>query len=60
MKIKDAPIGSTVTQNGNKAIVLSSGPMGCRVCVKESKDPDSITLGNQIWSNNTLVTVVKK
>ena len=55
MKIKEAPIGSTVTQNGTKAIVLSFGSMGCRVNVI-SGDPDSTNLGKQIWSNETIIS----
>lgn len=58
MKLKHAPIGSTVKQNGNKAIVLSSGPMGTRVNVIGG-DPDSITYGKQIWSNNTEISLLK-
>lgn len=54
MKIKHAPIGSTVKQNGNKAIVLSSGPMGTRINVI-SGDRDSVTFGKQIWSNESIV-----
>lgn len=59
MKIKDAPIGSTVKQNGNKAIILSHGAMGCRVSVIEG-DLDSITFGKQVWSNLTQVSLLKR
>jgi len=60
MKIKHAPIGSTVKQNGNEAIILSHGAMGCRVRVKETKDPDAITLGDQVWSALTEVKIIKE
>ena len=57
MKINKVPIGSPVKMNSTKAIVLSSGPMGCRVNVI-SGDPDAITIGKQIWSNETKVNKV--
>ncbi len=55
MKLKDAPINSTVQFNDNTATVLKHGAMGCCVKVTRSKS-DSINLGNQVLSNETIIS----
>ena len=59
MKLKNIPIGSTVKMNKSKAVVLRHGDLGTRVNVIEG-DPEQVTLGNQIWSNETLVESTQK
>ena len=54
MKIKHAPPGSTVKMNKTKAEVLSHGELGTRVNVITG-DPEQVTLGKQIWSNESEV-----
>ena len=56
MKLKDAPIKSEVQFNDNTATVLKHGPMGCCVKVTVSKR-DSISLGNQVLSNKTIINI---
>ena len=55
MKLKKAEIGSTVKMNKSKAVVLIHGELGTRVNVIEG-DPEQVTLGNQIWSNESEVS----
>jgi len=59
-KLKDVPIESKVTVNGNTAIVLHHGQMGTRVNITEVKDPEATTKGETVWSNLTCVTMVIK
>lgn len=59
MKLKNAPIRSTVKINGNIGKVLSHGIMGCRVDILKSKD-DSISVGKTILSNESEVSYDKR
>ncbi len=60
MKIKDVPTGSEIICNGATAEVLSKGPMGTRVDVKSIPENSGLSLGFQVWSNETGVTPAHK
>ena len=56
MKIKDVPDRSKIVCNGATAEVLSKGTMGTRVDVKSIPENSGLSLGFQVWSNETDVT----
>lgn len=58
MKLKDAPIRSTVQFNDNRAEVLKHGEMGTSVKILESKR-DSIALGKTVLSNGTEISLLR-
>ena len=60
MKIKDVPEGVEIICNGATAEVLSTGPMGARVDVKSIPENSGLSLGFQVWSNETDVTPAYK
>ncbi len=60
MKIKDVPEGVQIVCNGAIAEVLSKGPMGTRVDVKSIPENSGLSLGFQVWSNETDVTPAHK
>ena len=61
MRIKQIAVGCKIICNGGTAESISHGDLGCGVEVLNVKGEDpGVCLGNQIWSNNTIVTILKK
>jgi len=55
MRIREVPDGSEIICCGATAEILSKGESGCRFKVLPILENSGFYLGNQIWSNESIV-----